>query len=79
MLGAIEAMPDDARALWSECRFREFNIGYRFGYEPRWFNNELSNETLTRMSRAGASLGITLYPPDKSDREDAGDGNATRY
>src|SRR5262245_48252087 len=31
MLDAIEAIHDEAKALWTECSKREFNIGYDCG------------------------------------------------
>lgn len=64
MLAAIESLDENVRALWSECSLREFNIGYDCGYEPWAFNNGLTNATLLRIANAGASLRITLYPPD---------------
>ena len=66
MLDAIESLEAEVRGLWSECSLREFNIGYDCGDEPWAFNNGLSNRTLARMASAGASLRITLYPPERN-------------
>lgn len=63
-LDGIESLSGDARTLWSECSLREFNIGYVCGDHPRGFNNGLSNRTLVRLCSVGATLRITLYPPD---------------
>jgi hypothetical protein len=68
MLDAIESLSGPARDLWLECSRREFNIGYDCGDHPWAFNNGLSNRTLLRIGSAGASVRITLYPPDKSGR-----------
>ena len=64
LLDAVESLSGDARNLWSECRSREFNIGYDCGDHPWAFNNGLSNSVLARAAAAGATLRITLYPPD---------------
>jgi hypothetical protein len=68
MLAAVESLSGEARALWWECRLREFNIGYDCGEQPWAFNNGLSSATVLRAGTAGASLRITLYPPDIGDR-----------
>jgi hypothetical protein len=64
LLRVIEGLTGEARELWSRCELREFNIGYDSGHEPWAFNQGLTNDTLMRMARCGASLRITLYPPD---------------
>ena len=65
MLDAVESLSGDAGALWSECSLREFNIGYDCGDRPWAFSNSLSNGTLLRAGKLGASLRFTLYPPEK--------------
>jgi hypothetical protein len=62
MLDAIESLDGSCRSQWAECSLKEFNIGYDCGTEPWAFNQGLTNQTLLRMARAGASLRITLYP-----------------
>jgi hypothetical protein len=64
MLAAIEALTEDMRTVWRECLLREFNLGYDCGAKPWAFNQGLSSQLLGRMAAAGASLRITLYPPD---------------
>lgn len=66
MLDAIEALDGEVKDLWTACTKREFNIGYDCGDEPWAFNNSLANRTLDRIARVGASLRITLYPPDRT-------------
>jgi hypothetical protein len=66
MLEAIESLDDDAPRIWSDCKLREFDIGYSCGDEPWAYNHGLTNETLLRIAALGASLRITLYPPDKA-------------
>ncbi len=62
MLNVVEALTPPLRAIWSGCSQREFNIGYDFGLQPWGFNQGLSTELLGRISAAGASLRVTLYP-----------------
>lgn len=62
MLAAVESLDASLRSVWAGCSLREFNIGYDCGLEPWAFNQGLSSETLRRMSAAGASLRVTLYP-----------------
>lgn len=62
MLDAMESLKGAARSLWSNCVLREFNIGYNCGDEPWAFNNGLTNATLRRMAKVGATLKITIYP-----------------
>lgn len=65
MLGAIEALTGRVADLWAGCSLREFNIGYDCGDRPWAFNNGLSNDVLRRLVTSGATLRITLYPPEK--------------
>ena len=62
MLDAVESLDEPLREIWNSCVRREFNIGYDCGSEPWAFNHGLSNQLLRRVSEAGASLRITLYP-----------------
>jgi hypothetical protein len=71
---AVESLEESCRPLWTECRLKEFNIGYDCGHEPWAFNHGLTNQTLLRMAQAGASLRITLYPL----RTDPGSSNEVR-
>ncbi len=65
MLAAIEALAEPLREVWSGCMLREFNLGYDCGARPWAFNQGLSRQLLGRMAAAGASLRITLYPPER--------------
>ena len=62
MLAVVESLSAPLRIVWDGCTRREFNIGYDCGAEPWAFNQGLSAELLVRMSAAGASLRMTLYP-----------------
>jgi hypothetical protein len=64
LLTAIESLDSPARAVWSGCSSREFNIGYDCGDEPWAFNQQLTPGTLARMAALGISLRITLYPAE---------------
>jgi hypothetical protein len=67
MLDAIESLDKKFLSIWSKCSLREFNIGYECGDEPWAFNNGLTNTTLVRMAKLGASLRVTIYPPNPTD------------
>jgi len=62
MLDAVESLPPELRADWDGCTSRIFNLGYDCGDEPWAFNRSLSAGLLARITAAGASLTITLYP-----------------
>ena len=63
IVAAVEGLPDQARALWSACTRRELNIGFDCGAKPWAFNTGLSSDLLAKVAAIGASLRITLYPP----------------
>ena len=65
MLDVIEGLPAAARSEWDACTMREFNIGYACG-DARLFENRLSHGLLSRIARAGASIGVSLYAPDRT-------------
>jgi hypothetical protein len=64
MLDVLESLDGDLLEAWHTCSLREFNVGYDCGSEPWAFNNGLSNGLLQRIGRIGASIRITLYPPE---------------
>jgi len=64
MIAVVESFPDHLRAVWFDCSCREFNIGYECGVKPWGFDQTLSDSLLGRMAAVGASLRITLYPPE---------------
>jgi hypothetical protein len=68
MLAMIESLSEAASRAWWACTAREFNIGYECGSEPWAFNQEISGQTLRRMANVGASLRITLYPPEPASK-----------
>ena len=65
MLDAIDSLNKSNRGLWEACLVREFNLGFDCGDKPWAFNEGLTNVTLLRIGKVGASLRITLYPPEK--------------
>lgn len=62
MLTAIESFDAKTRRIWSQCKLREFNIGYACGDDPWEFNQGLSSKLIARIAKSGASVRITLYP-----------------
>ena len=73
MLAAVESLTGDAAAVWAGGSLREFNIGYACGDRPHGFTHGLSNDVLRRLAAVGATLRVTLYPPEPDD-EPAADG-----
>lgn len=66
MVGIVESLDEPLRQAWFRCSLREFNIGYDCGSKPWAFNQALSSELLGRMAAIGASLRLTLYPPERT-------------
>ena len=69
MLAVVEALPEPLKALWAGCTHRRFSIGYDGGDEPRALQQLLSNQLLGRVAAMGASIGITIYAPDRAGPE----------
>jgi hypothetical protein len=74
MLGIVESLDQPLHSAWSRCTIREFNIGYDCGSKPWAFNQALSNELLSRIAAAGASLRWTLYPPARDEHSETSAG-----
>jgi hypothetical protein len=66
MLSVIEQLEQPELNIWQALTLCEFNIGYDSGSEPWAFNQSLSLELLQRITKVGASLRFTLYPPESS-------------
>jgi hypothetical protein len=64
MLSVIEQFDEPECIVWQGLTIREFNIGYNCGSETWAFNQGLSNAILQRITKVGASLRVTLYPPE---------------
>jgi hypothetical protein len=67
----IEALAEEERSLWSRAFLREFNIGYESGLEPRSYESTLRSETVSLIHAIGASIKITIYPPDEVQKQNA--------
>jgi hypothetical protein len=63
LLSAIEALVGAPKAQWQACCVRELDLG--FASPAGRFSEEfsLSASLLTRITRVGASLRITIYQP----------------
>ena len=66
MLAVVETLAEPLRAVWAGCVRREFDIGYDCGGGPGPFEHGLSSHLLSRIAAAGASLRLTLYPPEST-------------
>lgn len=68
MMAVVESLAEPRQADWAGCTRREFNIGYDCGGEPWPFDQGLSSRLLGRVAASGASLRITLYPPESASK-----------
>ncbi len=60
----IEALSPAGRALWYSATVRQFDVGYdaQPGHPAARF--VLRPDTIGRVARLGATLAVTVYPPD---------------
>lgn len=66
LCGVIEALSPAGRALWYSAKVRQFDVGYDAQPTPghpavRFI---LRPDTIGRVARLGATLAVTVYPPD---------------
>lgn len=80
LLSAVEALPPPLRRVWDACSLRLFDLGYQSGKEPFAFQDDLSAETLRRLTAVGGSLRVTLYrvEPQRGPRRGRRNGNRRR-
>jgi hypothetical protein len=66
LCGIIEALSPAGRALWYSATVRQFDVGYDAqptpGHPAARFI--LRPDTIGRVARLGATLAMTVYPPD---------------
>jgi hypothetical protein len=65
LVAAIERLPRPARRLWNHSRRREFNIGIQAAMRPHGFELRLDPATVQAVARVGASMGVTVYAPER--------------
>lgn len=67
LCGVIEALSPAGRALWYSATVRQFDVGYdaqpTSGHPAARF--VLRPDTIGRIARLGATLAVTVYPPDE--------------
>lgn len=61
MLAVVESLSDAARAEFSACYMRDFNIGFHC-WDSWAYNHALPASVVSAVARAGCSMSITLYP-----------------
>jgi hypothetical protein len=66
LCGVIEALSPAGRALWYSATVRQFDVGYDTQPAPAHpaARFALRPDTIGRVARIGASLAVTVYPPD---------------
>ena len=62
----VESLDKNERLSWNNAFLKEFNIGYESGAEPRSYESSLRSETISRIHSVGASIKITIYPPEEA-------------
>jgi hypothetical protein len=62
----IEALSPAGRALWYSATVRQFDVGYDAQPAPAHPTARfaLRSDTMGRVARLGATLAVTVYPPD---------------
>jgi hypothetical protein len=61
----IQSLPPQAKAIWSRCESRTFNIGIQAGSEPHQAYFALSGNAVSLLASVQADITITVYrPPD---------------
>jgi hypothetical protein len=61
-LAALEALPSPLAKLLRQCKTKVFDYGFDGGLESGPLAVTLSNEQLSRISRLGIEVRITVYP-----------------
>jgi hypothetical protein len=60
----VRELPPEARAVWDACCTRVFDIGYDANGPEEAFRSEIRSETIQNVAAIGASIMVTIYPPD---------------
>ena len=69
LLQHIEKLGGGARQCWKHAHRRTFDIGIRAGVSgPAFEEVRLTTETLRRIAAVGASIQVTVYPPQPIDQ-----------
>ncbi len=61
----VESLDEKERSTWNGAFLKVFNIGYESGLEPRSYESTLRSDTISRIHAIGASIKITIYPPEE--------------
>ncbi len=65
----VESLDETGRTVWDRAFLKEFNIGYESGLEPRSFESSLRSQTISKIHAIGASIKITIYPPNEIQKQ----------
>ena len=60
-LDFIEKLSPKAKKEWKSSYHKVFNIGYRSGETPFGYQSNLTQETLSRVSKTATGITITIY------------------
>jgi len=65
LCAVVESLPPAAHRVWNAAH-KEFDVGYELRLSERSSHFTLRQDTLERMARLGATLGVTYYPGEKN-------------
>lgn len=57
----VDSLSPGARAIWTRCNERTFDVGFNAGLEPWPFRSAIGPGTLARASKVGATLVVSIY------------------
>jgi hypothetical protein len=58
----IENLSLETKTIWEKCCSKKFDIGFESGDFPRSYQTEIRADTIERVAKIGASIGVTIYP-----------------
>jgi hypothetical protein len=66
IIGLIEALPAEAKQVWSRLKYRKANVGIKVGAKPPAAEFAVSAKTLEGMAALGFEVVFTVYAPTKN-------------
>jgi hypothetical protein len=67
--GLIESLPKAERTLWNTAAVRSFSIGVQAGTHPNPCDFAIRPKTVKAVSNLGAQIVLTIYPPERSSKQ----------
>jgi hypothetical protein len=68
-VACVEALPPEAKALWSRCEMRRLNVGIQAGHSPHEVLYAIPSALVSSIARAQLEIAFTVYAaPTLTDR-----------